>query len=283
VVGAAGRPGVRRRASVLDRGEVVTDADPDDCPTGRRALDRRPGRAIVPPGWYAHAARHGLCSSTPTSPTSAVTASAGVRGFEVSRSCRFGKKLCAKHFRARCGRWKSWSAESTSIRRIASQAASRRANPLSLVITRIGTEPASEPCLHLPGLGRRVRGYAGGDGAGAVWTARGPPTKRTLRLAAVLPRPPAGRTAIAVAGAQNNCAALAALPPTASATFGQQADLRDGSAVPHRLPDEQASSTTSRRAGTGSSTSPNPARGICPTKWTPPHRHSAPLRRRAQC
>ena len=39
------QPGVTRRASVLDRVEEVTDADPDDVPgRPRRALDRRPRR-----------------------------------------------------------------------------------------------------------------------------------------------------------------------------------------------------------------------------------------------
>ena len=61
------QPGVRRRASVLDRGEEITDADPDDCPAappGRWIVD--PDGAVVRAGLVRHyGARHGLWQLDP--------------------------------------------------------------------------------------------------------------------------------------------------------------------------------------------------------------------------
>ncbi|BBY65946.1 S-adenosylmethionine-dependent methyltransferase [Mycolicibacterium helvum] len=79
-------PGVRRRACVLDRDEVVTDADPDDCPAGpagRWIVD--PDGAVVRAGLVRHyAARHGLWQLDPDiAYLSGDHVPAGVRGFEV--------------------------------------------------------------------------------------------------------------------------------------------------------------------------------------------------------
>ncbi len=64
--GLAG-PGVRRRASILDSGEQITDAEPDDCPVrpaGRWIVD--PDGAVVRAGLVRHyAARHGLWQLDP--------------------------------------------------------------------------------------------------------------------------------------------------------------------------------------------------------------------------
>lgn len=80
------RPGVTRRASVLDRGEQVTDADPDDCgvrPVGRWIVD--PDGAVVRAGLVRHyGARHGLWQLDPDiAYLSGDRLPAGVRGFEV--------------------------------------------------------------------------------------------------------------------------------------------------------------------------------------------------------
>ena len=79
-------PGVRRRASLLDTGEQVTDAEPDDCPVtavGRWIID--PDGAVVRAGLVRHyAARHGLWQLDPDiAYLSGNELPAGVRGFEV--------------------------------------------------------------------------------------------------------------------------------------------------------------------------------------------------------
>ena len=87
---ALAAPGVRSRASLLDRGaapdEVLTDADPDDCGSGA------PGRFIVDPdgavvraGLVRHyAARHGLWQLDPDiAYLTGDRLPAGVRGFEI--------------------------------------------------------------------------------------------------------------------------------------------------------------------------------------------------------
>lgn len=60
-------PGVGRRASLLDRGEQLTDTDPDDCavrPAGRWLVD--PDGAVVRAGLVRHyGARHGLWQLDP--------------------------------------------------------------------------------------------------------------------------------------------------------------------------------------------------------------------------
>lgn len=82
--------GVRRRASVLDRGqaadEVLTDADPDDCgtgPPGRWIVD--PDGAVVRAGLVRqYGARHGLWQLDPDiAYLSGERLPDGVRGFEV--------------------------------------------------------------------------------------------------------------------------------------------------------------------------------------------------------
>lgn len=83
---ALAQPGVRRRASILDRGEVVTDAEPDDCGTGA------PGRWIVDPDGAVvraglvrqYATRHGLWQLDPDiAYLTGDELPVGVRGFEV--------------------------------------------------------------------------------------------------------------------------------------------------------------------------------------------------------
>lgn len=78
--------GIRVRASILDRAEQITDADPDECPAGppgRWIID--PDGAVVRAGLVRHwAARHGLWQLDPD--IAYLTGDRlpdGVRGFEI--------------------------------------------------------------------------------------------------------------------------------------------------------------------------------------------------------
>jgi THUMP domain-like len=92
---SAGLARVRRRASVLDRGEQVTDADPDDCPTrpaGRWIVD--PDGAVVRAGLVRHyGARHGLWQLDPDiAYLSGDRLPPAVRGFEVLEQLAFDER-----------------------------------------------------------------------------------------------------------------------------------------------------------------------------------------------
>jgi hypothetical protein len=87
--------GVTRRASVLDRGEDLTDAEPDDCPVapaGRWIVD--PDGAIVRAGLVRHyAARHALWQLDPDiAYLSGNRLPDGVRGFEVLEQVAYQEK-----------------------------------------------------------------------------------------------------------------------------------------------------------------------------------------------
>jgi len=88
-------PGVRRRASILDRGEQITDAEPDDCPVrsaGRWIVD--PDGAVVRASLVRHyAARHGLWQLDPhIAYLSGDELPAAVRGFEVLQQLAFDER-----------------------------------------------------------------------------------------------------------------------------------------------------------------------------------------------
>lgn len=88
-------PGVHRRASLLDAGEEITDAAPDDCPVapaGRWIVD--PDGAVVRAGLVRHyAARHGLWQLDPDiAYLSGDELPAGVRGFEVLEQLAFQER-----------------------------------------------------------------------------------------------------------------------------------------------------------------------------------------------
>ncbi|WP_244895883.1 class I SAM-dependent methyltransferase [Mycobacterium asiaticum] len=88
-------PGVRRRASVLDQDEQITDAEPDDCPTrpaGRWIVD--PDGAVVRAGLVRHyGSRHGLWQLDPEiAYLSGDRLPAGVRGFEVLEQLPFDER-----------------------------------------------------------------------------------------------------------------------------------------------------------------------------------------------
>ena len=151
---ALAEPGVRRRASVLDRAEVLTDADPDDCRTdapGRWIVD--PDGAVVRAGLVRqYAARHGLWQLDPDiAYLSGDRLPAGVRGFEVLEEIPMREKQLRQALSARgCGSLeilvRGVDVDPDALR--------RRLRPvgteaLSLVITRIGAGSASRAVAFL--------------------------------------------------------------------------------------------------------------------------------------
>jgi hypothetical protein len=88
-------PGVRRRASVVDRGEQITDAEVHDCPVrpaGRWIVD--PDGAVVRAGLVRHyGARHGLWQLDPDiAYLSGERLPSTVRGFEVLEQLAFDER-----------------------------------------------------------------------------------------------------------------------------------------------------------------------------------------------
>ena len=106
---ACGRPGLRgtgvtRRATMLDNGEDVTDADPDDCtvaPAGRWIVD--PDGAVVRAGLVRHyAARHGLWQLDPDiAYLSGDRLPENVRGFEVLEELTYSERRLRQALSAR--------------------------------------------------------------------------------------------------------------------------------------------------------------------------------------
>jgi hypothetical protein len=88
-------PGVTRRASMLDTGEEITDAESDDCAVaraGRWIVD--PDGAVVRAGLVRHyAARHGLWQLDPDiAYLSGDRLPTGVRGFEVLEELAYSER-----------------------------------------------------------------------------------------------------------------------------------------------------------------------------------------------
>lgn len=136
-------PGVRRRACVLDRDEVVTDAEPDDCPAGpvgRWIVD--PDGAIVRAGLVRHyAVRHGLWQLDPDiAYLSGDHLPPGVRGFEVLEELPLREKILRQALsRLDCGPLeilvRGVDVDPDALRRRLRPGGS---TALSLVITRLG-------------------------------------------------------------------------------------------------------------------------------------------------
>lgn len=141
---AVAEPGVRRRATVLDRAEVTTDADPDDCSVGA------PGRWIVDPDGAVvraglvrqYATRHGLWQLDPDiAYLSGSELPEGVRGFEVLERLPLREKTLRQALVARdCGALeilvRGVDVDPDLLRQRLRPSGSQA---LSLVITRIGT------------------------------------------------------------------------------------------------------------------------------------------------
>ncbi|WP_244232272.1 class I SAM-dependent methyltransferase [Mycobacterium innocens] len=145
--GGLAAPGVRRRASLLDSGEQVTDTEPDDCavrPAGRWIVD--PDGAVVRAGLVRHyGARHGLWQLDPDiAYLSGDRLPAGVRGFEVLEQLAFDERRLRQALSALdCGALeilvRGVQVDPDALRR---RLRLRGSRPLSVVITRIGSAAA---------------------------------------------------------------------------------------------------------------------------------------------
>lgn len=140
-------PGVRRRASMLDRCEQITDAEPDDCPVrpaGRWIID--PDGAVVRAGLVRHyGARHGLWQLDPDiAYLSGDRLPPGQRGFEVLEQLEFSEKRLRQALTdLDCGPLeilvRGVDLDPDALRR---RLRLRGSRPLSVVVTRIGSRPA---------------------------------------------------------------------------------------------------------------------------------------------
>ncbi|WP_414687300.1 THUMP-like domain-containing protein [Mycobacterium sp.] len=140
--------GVRRRATILDRGEQITDAEPDDCPVrpvGRWIVD--PDGAVVRAGLVRHyAARHGLWQlDAHIAYLSGEQLPTGVRGFEVLQQLPFDERRLRQTLSALdCGSLeilvRGVDVDPTALRR---RLALRGSQALTVVITRVGSGAAA--------------------------------------------------------------------------------------------------------------------------------------------
>ena len=152
--GRLAEPGVRRRASVLDRGEQLTDTEPDDCglrPAGRWIVD--PDGAVVRAGLVRHyGARHGLWQLDPDiAYLSGDRLPPDVRGFEVLEQLDFDERPLRHALSARdCGALeilvRGLQVDPDALRR---RLRPRGSQSLSVVITRIGTGAAAQATAYV--------------------------------------------------------------------------------------------------------------------------------------
>ncbi|WP_293234257.1 class I SAM-dependent methyltransferase [Mycolicibacterium sp.] len=147
-------PAVTRRATILDRAEEVTDAEPDDCrvaPAGRWIVD--PDGAVVRAGLVRHyGARHGLWQLDPAiAYLSGDELPSGIRGFEVIAELGFNERALRRELAAR-----DVGALEILVRGVAVDPDALRtrlrlkgSQRLSMVITRIGAGSASRAVAYL--------------------------------------------------------------------------------------------------------------------------------------
>jgi predicted RNA methylase len=145
--GLAGE-GVTRRATMLDTGEQITDAEPDDCPVapaGRWIVD--PDGAVVRAGLVRHyAARHGLWQLDPDiAYLSGDRLPDGVRGFEVLEALGYSERRLRQALSAR-----DVGAVEILVRgvdvdpdAVRSRMRLRGSQRVSVVVARIGSGPSS--------------------------------------------------------------------------------------------------------------------------------------------
>lgn len=148
------QPGVARRASILDRGEQVTSADPDDCPVrpvGRWIVD--PDGAVVRAGLVRHyGARHELWQLDPDiAYLSGDLLPEGLRGFEVLEQLAFDERRLRQALTARdCGTLeilvRGVQVDPDALRR---RMRLKGSAALSVVIVRIGSGAASQAVAHV--------------------------------------------------------------------------------------------------------------------------------------
>lgn len=152
--GRLAEPGVRRRASILDRGEQLTDAEPDDCavrPAGHWIVD--PDGAVVRAGLVRHyGARHGLWQLDPDiAYLSGDQLPPGVRGFEVLEQLEFDERRLRHALSARdCGALeilvRGVPVDPDALRR---RLRPRGSQTLSVVITRLGSGSAARATVYV--------------------------------------------------------------------------------------------------------------------------------------
>jgi hypothetical protein len=146
--------GVTRRATILDRAEEITDADPDDCavgPAGRWIVD--PDGAVVRAGLVRHyGAGHGLWQLDPAiAYLSGDELPSGVRGFEVIAELPYAERALRQELSARdVGALeilvRGVSVDPDALRPRLRLRGSQR---LALVITRIGAGAASRSVAYV--------------------------------------------------------------------------------------------------------------------------------------
>jgi hypothetical protein len=142
--------GITRRATMLDSGEEITDAEPDDCavgPAGRWIVD--PDGAVVRAGLVRqYATRHAMWQLDPDiAYLSGDRLPAGVRGFEVLeklgyRERRLRQALSARDVGAAEILVRGVGVDPDTLR---SRLRLRGSQHVSVVITRIGSGAASQP------------------------------------------------------------------------------------------------------------------------------------------
>lgn len=147
--GEFAEPGVR--ATLLDRGEQITDAEPDDCPVrpvGRWIVD--PDGAVVRAGLVRHyGARHGLWQLDPDiAYLSGDRLPRGVRGFEVLDQLAFDERRLRQALAALdCGALeilvRGVDVDPDALRK---RLRLRGRQALSVVVTRIGSGRAVFVC-----------------------------------------------------------------------------------------------------------------------------------------
>lgn len=146
--------GVQRRATILDRGEQITDADPDDCdagPPGRWIVD--PDGAVVRAGLVRqYAARHGLWQLDPE--IAYLTGDAlpdGVRGFEVIDAVDYRERVLRRAVAAHDAGSLEILVRGVDVDPDALRARlrPRGSQRLALVITRIGAGRASRAVAYV--------------------------------------------------------------------------------------------------------------------------------------
>ncbi|WP_051111369.1 THUMP-like domain-containing protein [Mycobacterium sp. 141] len=140
--------GVRRQATLLDRDEQITDAEPDDCavaPAGRWIVD--PDGAVVRAGLVRHyAVRHGLWQLDPDiAYLSGDELPVGLRGFEVLEQLGYHERrlrevLAARSVGAVEILVRGVDVDPDALRR---RLRLRGSQQLSVVITRLGSGAAS--------------------------------------------------------------------------------------------------------------------------------------------
>lgn len=152
--GGLAEQGVQRRATILDRGEQLTDAEPDDCAVaapGRWIVD--PDGAVVRAGLVRqYAVRHGLWQLDPEiAYLSGDELPEGVRGFEVIDTVDYRERVLRQAVAAHDAGSLEILVRGVDVDPDALRARlrPRGSQPLTLVITRIGPGRAARAVAYV--------------------------------------------------------------------------------------------------------------------------------------